>query len=222
MPTGRLRRYGIALVGILVLIGVAATAEIVRRFRTPPPPQRTFTTSDLLVQSLPGWIIESGPEERPGHDFNLPRAIAGSTIRFLKPPAGANATLTPAPNSDWEPVASLNQWAVKFANIRDAASVFSDHYFVGGPVGSSTSGRWQTPVGLDATSESAQQFRIVCDHAWQPPSGAACYLEARYDEFYILAQYTAAGVGLEAVLSDLDMIAKSVDSRVTEYIGARR
>ena len=186
------------------------------------PPERDFSTSQLLIPALPGWGIYDGPGDRPAHDFYLTRAVGGSVIRFLKPPEGIEQW-SPADvnNGLWEPVADMTQWVVKFSTVGDARRAYKEHYWIPDDTQNPFKiSPWQPLGGVEYKSQTADQFRIVCDTRLQQQGFTSCHLEAQYEEFYILIQYGT--FSFVDAISDLNAIAAAADAQMERFLDSKK
>lgn len=182
--------------------------------KEPPPPERSFSTSQLLIPPLTGWGSYSGPEDRPARDFYLARAVGGSVVRFMKPPDGIEQWSPDDVNYGlWEPVADMEQWVIKFYTVGDARRAYREHYWI---VDS------PTPLdGLEYRSWTADSFRIVCKPDQRIVT--SCYIEGRYDEFYVLVRYSSVNAGNnDDLISDLSAIAAAVDAQMEKFLGSQK
>lgn len=200
------RRLLLALASLILLIFSACSL-----LRTKPP-VRNFSTSDLLIQSLPGWGIYSGPEARSSQEFY--GAVGGSAIRFMKPPNGIKQwTPTDVNNGLWEPIADMEQWIVQFQFIEDAAGAFNDHYL-------SSAIQGQPLTGFNYASPIAKQFRVVCDVGPESEKTTDCFMEGQYDEFYTIMHYQSSNSS--NAVGDLKAIARAIDQKMLQYLGAKK
>jgi hypothetical protein len=181
-------------------------------------PIRNLSTTQLLIPSLPGWGIYSGPEERSAHDFYLKGAVGGSEIRFMKPPDEIEKwTPEDVNNGLWEPIADMTQWVIKFYTIGYARQAYKEHYWV--PMDAWNPfrmSRWYSPDEVKFKSSSADQFRIACDSQLKG-KGFICFVEAQYDEFYVVIRYGVKETAL--ALKDLEEIAVMADLQMGKYLG---
>ncbi len=191
--------------------------------KEPPPPERSFPTSQLLIPSLPGWGIYSGPEDRPARDFYLARAVGGSVVRFLKPPEGIEQWSPDDVNNGlWEQVAGMTQWVVKFYTVSDARRAYREHYWVPGDTRNPfRTSPWQPLDGLEYESQFADQFRIVCESDQRLVTG--CFLEAQYEEFYVRIHYASVNAtNHDTPIHDLKAIAAAVDAQMEKFLGSQK
>lgn len=185
-----------------------------------PPPERDFSTSQLLIPSLPGWGIYSGPEDQSAHDFYLARAVGGSVVRFLKPPEGIEQWSPDDVNNGlWKQVADMTQEVVKFETVSDARQAYKEHYWVVGDTRNPfKTSPWQPLDGLEYQSQIADQFRIVCDSR-MITIYTGCFLEAQYDEFYVKINY---GSSSSDAIGDLKAIAAAVDAQMEKFLVSQK
>lgn len=223
-PTTNLKRkVGCFFIyGCLTLIAIIAAPHIfnyIYLVTEKPAPVRNFSTSQLLISSLPGWGIYEGPIDEPPYDIELDNGIGESDIRFLRAPAGIGQW---APdefnNPSWEPVSDMTQYVDKFTKIGYAAQAYKNNE-------GSLRDKPEPLNGFYYTSKVANQFRVVCDApvptAPQAPLGVQeiriCYVEGQYDEFYTYVIYTIDN--LNDPTSDLEAISKAMDSKMLEFLG---
>ena len=204
--SNRLRLRLKLLVSALVvcLIGSACAISHTR------PPTRGFSTSDLLISSLPDWELLDGPTIQRSNFFNLPNSVGGSTIRFVR-------WFTSARQLPQE--ADANQWVVQFPYIENAAQAFRSHQFSTGTGGTLPRDFERLP-GFNYTSAIANQFRVVCDLGPQSSKVETCFVEGQYDEFYTLVNYQT--FNRDDVVSDLEIISRAIDSKMSNYLGSER
>lgn len=205
-----------------LVLALAITACFYAWFgaKEPPPTERSFPTSQLLIPSLPDWGIYDGPEDWPAHDFYLARAVGGSVVRFMKPPEGIEQWSPDDVNNGlWEQVADMTQWVVKFETVGDARRAYREHYWVPGDTRNPfRTSPWQPLDGLEYESQIADQFRIVCDTR-MITIHIGCFLEAQYDEFYVKINY---GTRSSDAIGDLKAIATAVDTQMEKFLGSQK
>ncbi len=170
------------------------------------PPARNFSTSDLLISSLPGWGVLDGPTVHLDGWFDLRDALTGSNVRFVRP------LTSPL---QWPSDADAEQYVVQFSFIEDAARAYYDHYW--------TSYKSEPLNGFNYTSKFANQFRVVCEvaEAGSPESKATvCYVEGRYDEFYTYVRYET--FNYNDAIDDLESISQAMDQKMSEFLGYKK
>ena len=205
------KRMLFRLISILVILGGLSYWLSAKE---KSPPERSFSTSRLLISSLPGWGIYSGPEDWMPHDFYLQDVIDGSVIRFMKPPNGISHW-TPADvnNGLLLPIADMEQWVVKFSSYGKARKAYREHYWI-----------VDDPSLLDNLehkSQVAEQSRIVCKHDQEIV--VSCYVEAQYREFYILVRYSSVNLdNKDYLLSDLEAIITAIDVQMEKFLDSNK
>jgi hypothetical protein len=207
-----------------LVIGLLVAAALLPwvAWQQQPPPPRDFTTSQLLVPSLSGWGIYSGPEERTPHFFDLKGAMAGSEIRFLKPPKGIGDWGPDDVDAGlWEPIGDITQWVVKFPSIGYAKRAYLEHYSVLNGPSFSSKPSWEPPAGLEYESRLASEFRVLCDTRLNDTILTSCYLDSVYEEVYVQIHYSSLNPENSAsTIGDLGAIARALDSRFAMYLGS--
>jgi hypothetical protein len=173
------------------------------------PPYRDFSTSDLLITSLPGWQLDDGPSVQSASFFNIPNTIMGSTVQFVRP-IGA---------TEGQPSSSISQWVIQLPSKEEAARAYEDHYFVHDSDGLSPT-RWLPVNGFTYNSSIANLFRVVCDYGMPDARATTCAIEAQYDEFFSLIFYSTSEN--RNISSDLETIATALDTKMMKYIGSQR
>lgn len=167
-----------------------------------PPPQRDFTTTDLLItpsQVPKGWTSIDGPDEVSPYDLGFRDNLGGSEIELKN-----SAT-------------SIDHMVAVFPDARAAEHAYRDHDYT-----RNTTGRypetWYEIKEFNYASPLADQYRVVCaEIEGVQKLGDLCVIEAQYEEFLSVEFYNNTNPG--QTVADLETIAKSVDERMTELLG---
>jgi hypothetical protein len=166
-----------------------------------PPPQRDFTTTDLLItpsQMPMGWTSIDGPEEGSAYDLGFRDNLGGGVIELTN-----SAT-------------SIDHMVALFPDARAAARAYRDHDY-----SRNTSGRypetWYEIKEFNYASPLADQYRVVCaEIEGVQKLGDLCVIEVQYEEFLSVVIYNNTNPG--QTVADLETIAKSVDERMAESL----
>jgi hypothetical protein len=186
---------------ILVTCTIILACTLVACESSPPAPQRSFTTFDLLISSeLLGlhWNVTADPKRFPASRFGYSESLETSEVEI---------------QSD---VSSVIHIVGLFASETSTKNAYDDHIYSRDQIRPYKL-IFKPVTDLDYTSPLADEFQILCgspDNIIE--KGVYCTVEARYQEFLSVVLYRNNRPN--RALIDLKVIAEAVDERMEEFL----